>query len=104
MVMLPGQWRLEPVAQSFIERLDRAGVAPVHTLPPHEARAKLAELQSGPIGRPKADIENLTFPREAGGCVRARIVRPPAAGKRSRHSCTSMVAAGSRATCRPMTG
>jgi len=80
MVVLPRQWRLEPVAQSFIESLDPAGVAPMHTLPLHEARAMLAELQSGPVGRPNAHIENLTFPLGTGGFVRARIVRPLVGG------------------------
>jgi len=79
MVVLPSQWSLESVAQSFVERV--GGVAPRDTLPPHEARAMLAELQSGPIGRPNAQIEDLTFPLRAGGVVGARIVRPLAAGK-----------------------
>jgi acetyl esterase len=76
MVVLPSQWRLEPIAQSFIESLDPAGVAPMHALPPHEARAMLARLQSRPIGRPNAHIEDVIFPLGAGGFVRARIVRP----------------------------
>jgi acetyl esterase len=80
MVVLPSRWRLEPVAQGFIESLDLAGEAPMHTLLPQEARARLAELQSGPIGKPNAHIENLTFPLEAGGFVRARIVRPRLGG------------------------
>jgi acetyl esterase len=73
---MPSQWRLEPVAQSFIESLDLAGIAPLHSLRPHEARARLAELQSGPIGRPNVHIQTLTLPLDAGGFVRARIVRP----------------------------
>lgn len=79
-MVLPSQWRLEPVAESFIENLDRAGVAPIHGLMPHEARAMLAELQSGPIGRPNAHIENRTFPLGAGRSVGARIVRPLVGG------------------------
>jgi acetyl esterase len=77
MLVLPSQWCLEPVAQSFIERLGLTGVAPMHEMPPREARAMLAELQSGPIGRPNARIENLTVPVGVGGSVAVRIVRPP---------------------------
>ncbi len=77
MLVLPSQWCLEPVAQSFIERLDLAGVAPMHAMPPREARAMLAELQSGPIGRPNARIENLTVPVGVSGSIHVRIVRPP---------------------------
>jgi acetyl esterase len=80
MVVLPSRWSLEPAAQSFIESLRLAGVAPIHTLTPHEARAMLAELQSGPVGRPNARVENVTLPLGAGGFVRACIVRPPAGG------------------------
>jgi acetyl esterase len=77
---LPSQWRLEPVARSFIESLDVAGVAPIHALPPREARAMLVELQAGPIGRPNARVENVTFPLGPGGFARACIVRPLAGG------------------------
>jgi acetyl esterase len=80
MLVLPNEWRLEPVAQNFIEKLDPAGVAPMYRLPPHEARAMLVELQSGSIGRPNAHIEDLTFPLGAGGFVRARVVRPRLGG------------------------
>jgi acetyl esterase len=80
MVVPRSQWCLEPVAQSFIEGLELGGVTPIYALPLHEARAMLAELQSGPIGRPNVHIENLTFPLDAGGFVRARIVRPLVGG------------------------
>jgi acetyl esterase/lipase len=80
MVVLPSQWRLEPAAQSFVDSLDVGGAAPIHALPTHVARAMLAKLQSGPVGRPNAHIENLTFPPGAGGLVRARIVRPLVGG------------------------
>lgn len=77
MAVLPSQWRLEPAARSFIDSLELDGLAPIHTLPLHEARAMLAELQSGPSGRPDAHVEDMTLPFRAGGYVRARIVRPP---------------------------
>lgn len=80
MVVLTAPWRLEPLAQTFVEGLDLAGAAPLHALQPREARALLVALQSGPIGRPSAQIENLTFPLRDGGSVRVRIVRPPARG------------------------
>jgi acetyl esterase/lipase len=79
MVVPLRQWHLEPTAQSFIERLDRSGVAPIHALAAPEARSMLAQLQSGAIGRPGARIENATIPLSAGGVVRAHIVRPTAA-------------------------
>jgi acetyl esterase len=76
MVVLPSQSCLEPVAQSFMDGLDLAGIAPIHALAPHQARALLAQLQSGPIGKPNVHIEKLTLPTGAGGFVRAHIVRP----------------------------
>lgn len=80
MIERASRWRLEPVAQSFIESLNVAGIAPIHTLSPHQGRAMLAELQSGPIGRPNARIESVTLPVGAGCSVRASIVRPLAGG------------------------
>jgi acetyl esterase len=71
------QWCLEPTARSFIESFGLAGIRPIHTLAPPEARAMLTELQSGPIGRPGVCIEEVTFPAAAGGVVRACILRPP---------------------------
>jgi acetyl esterase len=80
MLERPSPWRLEPAAQGFIESLGVAGIVPIHALSPRESRAMLAELQSGPIGRPNARIEDVTLPLGPGGFVRARIVRPAAGG------------------------
>jgi acetyl esterase len=63
---------LEPTCQSFIESL----AALIDVRSPSEARAVLADLQSGPVGKPSARIENTTFPVGPDGSIRVRIVRP----------------------------
>jgi len=72
----PGDWQLEPSARSFVDGLGVMGKAPVHASSPNEARAFLVDLQSQPVGRPNAHIEDTTFPAGPDGFVRVRIVRP----------------------------
>src|SRR5262245_61569587 len=65
---------LEPVTQQFVESL--IGSKPVHTLMPIEARAVLSRLQSVPVGKPSAVIQEMTFPVGPTGSVGIRLVRP----------------------------
>ena len=67
---------LEPIAQSFIDGLETVGRQPIHAQSPCEARAALADLQSGSVGKPHARIEGRTLPVGPAGNVRVRIVRP----------------------------
>jgi acetyl esterase len=67
---------LEPITQRFIDDLMAAGVPPVYTLSPADARALLARQQSVPTVKPDAHIEDATFPVGPKGAVRVRIVRP----------------------------
>lgn len=46
------------------------------TLLPQEARVRLAALQSEPVGRPNARIENVALPLGPGATISARIFRP----------------------------
>jgi acetyl esterase len=65
---------LEPTTQQFIESV--AGDPPLGTLRPAEARAAFARLQSLPVGKPSARIDDMTFPVGPTGSVPVRIVRP----------------------------
>ena len=67
---------LEPVTQQFIDALAAAGGPPIYTLSPADARAVLAGAQSGPVGKPAAQIEDTSFPVGPTGSVPIRIVRP----------------------------
>jgi acetyl esterase len=67
---------LEPTVQNFVERLQAIGGSPLDARSPGKARAALADLQSGPIGKPGARIEDTSFPIGPSGSVRVRIVRP----------------------------
>jgi acetyl esterase len=80
MAVPPSPWNLEPVAQGFVDHLERAGLAPIHALTPQEARTMLTQLQSGRIGRPNVRVEHVTLPTGPVGAVRACVVRPLTGG------------------------
>ena len=65
---------LEPVTQQFVDSL--AGAPPIYTLSPADARSVLERAQSAPVGKPSAQIEDITFPVGPTGSVPVRIVRP----------------------------
>jgi acetyl esterase/lipase len=67
---------LEPVTQEFLDELAASGALPLSGRSATSVRAALASLQSGPVGKPNADIEDMTFPAGPTGGVSVRIVRP----------------------------
>ncbi len=67
---------LEPVTQQFVDALAAAHAAPVHALPAAQARAALQAVQSVPVGKPAARIEDTILPIGPRGAVPVRIVRP----------------------------
>jgi len=71
---------LEPVTQQFIDSL--ASSPPLQTFLATEPRALLARAQLRPVGKPRANIEDLTFPVGPTGAVPVRITRPPRTGQK----------------------
>lgn len=67
---------LEPATQHFIDELTVHGALPLSVRSVAAVRAALAGVQSGPIGKPNADIEDMTFRVGPTGAVPVRIVRP----------------------------
>jgi acetyl esterase len=67
---------LEPVTQHFVDTLAASGVFPFSARSAAGVRTALSRLQSGPIGKPDARIEDMVFPVGPMGTVRVRIVRP----------------------------
>jgi acetyl esterase/lipase len=65
---------LELHTQQFIDGL--AGAPPIYSLSPDEARSVLVQVQSIPVGKPGAKIEDTAFPVGPTGSVPVRIVRP----------------------------
>ena len=65
---------LELHTQEFIDGL--AGAPPIYTLSPTEARSVLTRAQSIPVGKPSAQVEDITLPVGPTGSVPIRIVRP----------------------------
>jgi len=65
---------LELHTQQFVDSL--AGAPPIYTLSPADARSVLVQVQSMPVGKPSAKIEDITFPAGPTGSVPVRIVRP----------------------------
>ena len=65
---------IEAETQQFIDAI--ANEPPVESLSPDLARAALTRMQSAPVGRPGADIQDLTLPAGPTGAVPVRIVRP----------------------------
>ena len=74
MSMAMAQPTLELHTQQFVDSL--AGAPPIHTLSPVDARSVLARVQSIPVGKPSAQIEDMTLPVGPTGSVPIRIVRP----------------------------
>jgi len=67
---------LEPATQQFLDELAAGGAFPLSGRSAARIRAALTDLQSGPIGKPIANIEDMTFPVGPTGAVPVRIVRP----------------------------
>jgi acetyl esterase len=65
---------IESATQQFIDSVENE--PPVHTISPTEARAALGRMQSTPIGRPGADIQDGVLSIGPTGSVGVRIVRP----------------------------
>jgi len=65
---------LELHTHQFIDSL--AGAPPIYTLSPAEARSVLTRAQSIPVGKPSAQIEDITLPVGPTGSVPIRILRP----------------------------
>jgi len=67
---------LEPATQQFLDELAAGGAFPLSGRSAARVRAALTDLQSGPTGKPIANIEDMTFPVGPTGAVPVRIVRP----------------------------
>jgi len=67
---------LEPDTQQFLDELAARGAFPLSGRSAASIRTALANLQSVPIGRPNANIEDMTFPVGPLGVVPVRIIRP----------------------------
>jgi acetyl esterase len=70
---------LEPITQRLIDSLAAAGGPPLYKLSPEAARDVLTRVQSIPVEKPHAAIEDVTFPVGPTGTTRIRIVRPDGA-------------------------
>ena len=70
----PAEQALEPHTQEFVDGL--AGAPPIYTLSPADARSVLVRAQSIPVGKPSAQIEDITFPVGPTGSVPIRVIRP----------------------------
>jgi acetyl esterase len=65
---------IEPETQQFVDSI--ANEPAVESLSPDLARAALTRMQSAPVGRPGADVQDLALPAGLAGTVPVRIVRP----------------------------
>ena len=74
MPIATAQQTLELHTGQFVDSL--AGAPPIYTLSPADARSVLAQAQSIPVGKPTAQIEDVTFPVGPTGSIPVRIVRP----------------------------
>lgn len=67
--------RLEPEARAFADLTAKPPF--IFDLTPEKARSMFDEVQSSPLEKPVAEIEDLTIPGGLSGHVSVRIVRPP---------------------------
>jgi acetyl esterase len=65
---------LEPHTHEIVDNL--ADAPPIYTLSPANARSFLARVQSAPVGKPSAQIEDIALAVGPTGSVPVRIVRP----------------------------
>jgi acetyl esterase len=70
---------LEPITQGLIDSLAAAGGPAIYELSPEAARDVLTRVQSAPVEKLRAAIEDVTFPVGPTGTTRIRIVRPEGA-------------------------
>lgn len=68
--------QLDPIAQKFIDNLAAQGGEPIYKLSFAEARNVLDSLQSQPIEKLPAEIEDHTIPGGPTGDISIRIIRP----------------------------
>lgn len=73
-IVAPGQ--LESVTQRFADAVAAQGGKPIYQLSPTDARAVLEQLQSRPVEKIPAVVEDLMIPGGPSGQVSVRIVRP----------------------------
>ena len=74
MSMATAQPTLELHTQQFVDTL--AGAPPIFTLSPADARSVLVRAQSIPVGKPSAQVEDITLPAGPTGSVPIRVIRP----------------------------
>lgn len=68
---------LEPETQAFLRTLEAQGSAPLHTLAPAEARARLVQAQAaGRVVKHPAAIEDQAIQAGPTGSIGLRIIRP----------------------------
>jgi acetyl esterase len=79
MSMATAQPTLEVHTQEFIYSL--AGALPIYTLSPADTRSVLTRAQSIPVGKPSAQIEDVTLPVRPTGSVPVRLIRPVGAAE-----------------------
>jgi acetyl esterase len=70
---------LEPSTQRFVDAVAALGLPPIHELQPQQARQALTDLQSEPVAKLPADVEDRTIPGGPTGPVSVRIFRPQGA-------------------------
>src|SRR5262245_15855480 len=68
--------RLDPKIQKFVDALNAKGGEPLYKMSPADARAVLEKIQSHPVKKLDAKIEDLTIPGGPTKEVSIRIVRP----------------------------
>lgn len=69
---------LEPSTRMFLQEVAAKGGPPIYTLSPEKARAVLNGVQSSPVSKMPAQIDDLAFPAGPRGDISVRIVRPEA--------------------------
>jgi acetyl esterase len=74
MSMAMAQPTLELHTQEFVDSL--AGAPPIYSLSPADARSILVRAQSIPVGKPSAQVQDITLPVGPTGSVPIRVIRP----------------------------
>jgi acetyl esterase len=69
--------KIEQKTRNFLDSVKKQGGSPIQTLSPKDARAVLSSIQSGPVTKFPADMEDRTIPGVApNGEISIHIVRP----------------------------
>jgi acetyl esterase len=67
---------VEKTTKSFLDKIQKNPGPPIYKLSPNDARNVLSGLQSVPVEKPAADVQDLSIPGKSNEKINIQIIRP----------------------------